>query len=393
MSSALIIGAGKIARGFIGQLLFLSGFHMTFVDVSEPMVQLLNARGAYHVHVLGDASLDSVVTGYSAQSFADAASLSDAFWEASVVFVSVGGKNLPAVGQSLATMFNQAGIPHCLQNIVVCENWKNAAETLRQAIREHLDGRLLQDFDASVGVTEAVMMRTATQPDEKLAEEHPEDVWVQSYWHLPIDRSRLIRPLPEIKGVDLLDNFGDFLLQKMYTNNTSNAVIAYNGYLLGYRFVADAANSREVSHLLDEAYREINDTLVASLGVDKAQQEAFSSQARSKYCDHTIVDTIVRHGKDPLRKLGPEDRLIGPSRMALDHGIDPKVIIDTIAAALFLDAPGDESAQKLARLRRQQGIPYILQRVCELDPYEELYGRVLASVDDLRAREVVVGHE
>ena len=30
---AVIFGAGKIARGFIGQLLYLSDFEITFVDV------------------------------------------------------------------------------------------------------------------------------------------------------------------------------------------------------------------------------------------------------------------------------------------------------------------------------------------------------------------------
>ena len=77
-------------------------------------------------------------------------------------------------------------------------------------------------------------MRTATQPDDRLAKEYPEDVWVQNYWYLPIDKSRLIGKIPDIKCVELLDHFGNFLTQKMYTNNTNNAVIAYTGYLLGY---------------------------------------------------------------------------------------------------------------------------------------------------------------
>lgn len=54
-----------------------------------------------------------------------------------------------------------------------------------------------------------------------------------------------------------MDHFGNFLTQKMYTNNTSNAVIAYTGYLLGYDILADAANSPEIQKLLDSAYKEI----------------------------------------------------------------------------------------------------------------------------------------
>ena len=80
--------------------------------------------------------------------------------------------------------------------------------------------------------------------------------------------------LPPIQDAELMQNFGDFLTQKMYTNNTSNAVIAYHGYLAGYELLAEAANSPEVSALLDEVYEEINQTLVAELHVDPQQQKS-----------------------------------------------------------------------------------------------------------------------
>ena len=78
-----------------------------------------------------------------------------------------------------------------------------------------------------------------------------------------------------------MDHFGNFLTQKMYTNNTSNAVIAYTGYLLGYDILADAANSPEIQKLLDSAYKEINQTLEAELGVDPAQQHLLRKQEQN----------------------------------------------------------------------------------------------------------------
>ena len=393
MKQALIFGAGKIARGFIGQLLYLSGFEITFVDVYKPIVDRLNELGSYHVHVLGDESLDSDVTGITALTFDEPDRIYDAFWKADAVFVSVGGKNLPAVGESVAAILARGGIQDHLQNIVVCENWKDAASTFERAVLEHLGDEDARRFEEHVGVSEAVLMRTATQPDERLAAEHPEDVWVQSYWHLPIDRARLKAPFPEVKCVELLDDFGNFLTQKMYTNNTSNAVIAYNAYLLGYDILAEAANSPEISRRLDCAYEEINDTLVAALGVSRESQEAFSQRARAKYCDYTIVDKITRHAKDPIRKLGPADRLVAPCRMAIEHGIEPKELVHAIACALFFDAPGDESAAELAAMRREHGIPYVLEHVCKLDRDEPLYRMVLDAVEVVRAEGLAEGHE
>ena len=393
MKKAIIFGAGKIAKGFIGQLLYLSDFQMTFVDVYKPMVDLLNARKKYHVHVLGDESLDSEVTGFRALTFDQKDQIFNAFQESDIAFVSVGGKNLESVGKSISKIFNQFGIPKRCINIVACENWKDAGHVLEESIRRELSLKNQRLFDSYIGVTEAVMMRTATQPDDQLAKEHPEDVWVQNFWYLPIDKSRIKGVFPKIHSVELLDNFGNFLIQKMYTNNTSNAVIAYTGYLLGYKLIAEAANSDEISKILDKTYQEINAILEADLHVDPVQQENFSKKARAKYTDWTIVDKVIRHAKDPIRKLGPEDRLVGPCRMGIRHGIYPETIIETIAKALFFDEETDESAIELKKMRLEKGIPYVLENICKLDPREPLYKMVLEKVEKIRKEGLVEGHE
>ena len=63
---AIVFGAGKIARGFIGQLLYLSKADITFVDIDQQLVDRLNKDQKYHVYILGDSSLDSDVTGFQA---------------------------------------------------------------------------------------------------------------------------------------------------------------------------------------------------------------------------------------------------------------------------------------------------------------------------------------
>ena len=393
MKKAILFGAGKIARGFLGQLLYLSNFEITFVDVYEPIVSVLNEKKTYHVHVLGDKSLDSDVTHIKAYLFDEKESIYHTFYESDIAFVSVGGNHLTDVAKSLADIFNRFGIQKKIKNIIVCENWRDAANTFKTAMLKFLNEENKELFEKFIGVSEAVLMRTATQPDEELAKLYPQDVWVQNFWYLPIDGSRIRGEIPKIQCVELLDEFGNFLTQKMYTNNTSNAVIAYSGYLLGYEILAEAANSLEISALLDEAYKEINQILVAELGVDEKQQIEFAQKARAKYCDWTIVDKVIRHGKDPIRKLGPQDRLIAPCRMALKHGIYPKTLINTIAKALYFDEPSDVEAVKLKMLRQQKGIEYVLQTVCGLDKNERLYHEVLKSVEQIKEQGLVKGHE
>ena len=393
MKKSILFGAGKIARGFLGQLLYLSDFEITFVDVYEPIVSVLNEKKTYHVHVLGDESLDSDVTHIKAYLFDEKESIYHTFYESDIAFVSVGGNHLTDVAKSLADIFNRFGIQKKIKNIIVCENWRDAANTFKTAMLKFLNEENKNLFEEFIGVSEAVLMRTATQPDEELAKLYPQDVWVQNFWYLPIDGSRIKEAIPKIQCVELLDEFGNFLTQKMYTNNTSNAVIAYSGYLLGYEILAEAANSLEISALLDDAYKEINQILVAELGVDEKQQMEFSQKARAKYCDWTIVDKVIRHGKDLIRKLGPQDRLIAPCRMAFKQGIYPKTLIDTIAKALYFDEPSDAEAVKLKMLRQQKGVEYVLQIVCGLDKNERLYHEVLKSVEQIKEQGLVKGHE
>ena len=95
--SSVIFGAGKIARGFIGHLLYLSGIPFVFVEKYEGLVDLVNSRGQYTVNVLGSPEKNCVVKGAKALDFSDAEKIAEAIAEADVVFNAVGGKNLESL--------------------------------------------------------------------------------------------------------------------------------------------------------------------------------------------------------------------------------------------------------------------------------------------------------
>lgn len=46
---AVVLGAGKIGRSFIGQLLSRGGYEVVFVDADLKLIDELNRRGRYNV--------------------------------------------------------------------------------------------------------------------------------------------------------------------------------------------------------------------------------------------------------------------------------------------------------------------------------------------------------
>ena len=48
---AVHFGAGNIGRGFIGNLLYQSGFETCFVDVNSELVKLINEKKQYRVEL------------------------------------------------------------------------------------------------------------------------------------------------------------------------------------------------------------------------------------------------------------------------------------------------------------------------------------------------------
>ena len=133
--SCVIFGAGKIARGFVGHLLYLSGIDFVFVEKVDSLVDLINERSEYLVNILGDESKNTVVKGAKALKFSQTEEISKAIAEADCIFNSVGGKNLGDIVPYLTAGIElRAKVNPKPLNIITCENWKKPADILKDGI-------------------------------------------------------------------------------------------------------------------------------------------------------------------------------------------------------------------------------------------------------------------
>ncbi|MBE7021621.1 MAG: mannitol dehydrogenase [Ruminococcaceae bacterium] len=384
MMSCVIFGAGKISRGFIGHLLYLSGIDFTFVEKFDSLVELINERKEYTVNILGNQDKNCVVKNAKALGFSDKEAISKAIAEADAVFDAVGGKNLGEIVPFLTAGIEEKAKRGGYLNIVTCENWKQPANILKEGIAESISEDAREYFENNVGITEAVIMRSAIESDKELLAIDPLVVNVQDYWELPVDSSRLKGDLPAIKGLKLISEFTGFLERKFYTYNAANGTTSYVGALLGYEKIADAAHDERILKILDGVYMETAQALSLKHNFPLEEQLAFTLTSKKKLQDYTIVDFIERNARDPLRKLGPDDRLVGSARLVDSYGIKPENLSIAIASAIYYKNENDEFANELGRMRREHGVDYILENVCKIDPQGNIAKLVKEKIDMLK---------
>ena len=383
--SCVIFGAGKIARGFIGHLLYLSGIPFTFVEKADALADLINARGQYTVNILGAPEKNCVVKGAKALKFDQEEEIALAIAQADAVFNAVGGKNL-----SDLVPFMVKGIEKKAEmgggdlNFITCENWKQPADILRKGVEEQIDPACRPYLDAHVGITEAVIMRSAIESDAELLKQDPLIVNVQDFWELPLDASRLKGKLPEIQGMKRIESFTGFLERKFYTYNAANGTVSFLGALMGYKYIADAAHDEKILKILDGVYQETAKALSLKHAFPLEEQLAFTLTSKRKLQDYAIVDYIERNARDPMRKLGPDDRLVGSARLVYSYGILPENLCTAIAAAIYYTNDEDPFALELRNLRETQGVDYVIETVCKLDPHGELADTIREKIQMLK---------
>ena len=370
--SCVIFGAGKIARGFIAHLLSLSDIDFIFVEKADALADLINERGQYTINILGAPEKNYVVKNAKALKFSQEKEITEAIAEADVVFDAVGGKNLQEIVPFYIKGIEKKAEKGGYLNFVTCENWKEPAKILKEGAEAGIAPEAREYLDNYVGFTESVIMRSGIEAPKELLKKDPLIVNVQNYWHLPVDAARVKGSLPDIKYMEPLTGFAGFLERKFYTYNAANGTTSFVGALLGYKVLAEAAHDERILKILDGVYQETGKALSMKHGISLEEQMAFAKTSLNKLQDYTIVDSIERNARDPQRKLGKDDRLVGSARMVLSCGIRPENLCTAIACAIYYRNPGDSSAVALEKVVKEEGIDAVLEKICGIEPEGEL---------------------
>ncbi|WP_047982694.1 mannitol-1-phosphate 5-dehydrogenase [Ornithinibacillus contaminans] len=382
---AVHFGAGNIGRGFIGALLYQSNFHTTFVDVNERVIDEINEKQQYKV-VLADETKETLtVSNISGiNSVKNPENVIDAIAKADLVTTAVGPTILPLISELIAKgLQKRLAVNPTPLNLIACENMVGGSDLLKEKVYAHLTEAEIANVEKLFGFPNAAVDRIVpNQVNTDLLE-----VTVEPYYEWVVDESSMKGDIPQITGITYVQDLKPYIERKLFTVNTGHAVPAYLGHLMGYRTIYDAMKDETIQQVLADALMESGEAIIQTYHFDRQEHIAYIHKIISRFQNPHISDEVTRVGRGPIRKLGPNDRLIRPATMYMDiSGNRPTNLAKVIAAALVYTNAEDQEAVQLQSMITEQGVEKTLQEVSGLSADHPLIPIILTELDKLDAQ-------
>jgi mannitol-1-phosphate 5-dehydrogenase len=172
-----------------------------------------------------------------------------------------------------------------------------------------------------------------------------------------------------------VDDYYPWVLRKLYTFSAGHATAAYLGWLKGYHYIHTAIRDPEIRAVVLAAMAEGQRGLAARYGKKFAGSQADLEKIIARFENAAINDPVARVARDPHRKLGANERLVGAARLAEEAGVFPRQLALATAAALcFRNA----ESNRPAKAPSQKDLAGVLNQVCGLDTGHG-FGKTVAS--------------
>ena len=386
MKKAIMIGAGQIGRGFIGMELEKAGYHVLFADINQTVIDDINTRKEYTVHMVDTECVDTVVKNISAMN-----SLSPDFpgrfadRDMTLVCTSVGQTALAKVAPAIAsglTLRMASGITEPM-NVIAVENAIGGTSQLKEHIYARLDGEGKAYADEYVGFPNSAVDRII--PPNK-AGTNAGDVVVERYFEWDVEKAGIKANIMPVDGLDIVDDLSAYLERKLFTLNGPNAVTACYGYLKGYTTIKESLEDREIYDVVWGMMEECGAMLEKRHGFTAEQMLAYRTKLMQRFLNPYIIDSVIRVAREPIRKLSPNDRIIAPLNHAREYGIDTPSYYTGIASVLLYNNPEDEQSVQLQKLISDSGLEAALSTVCSLNKSDPSVEKIRSEYLRLKAK-------
>lgn len=375
---AVHFGAGNIGRGFIGSLLSDSNYETVFVDVNADLIAELNDKKKYTIELAGTEDTFEVTGVSGLNSIEDESDVIEAIGNADLITTAVGPHILPVVAPLLAKGLLKR---EKTGNVIACENMIGGSGILKEHVLQQVKKEEEEWIEQQIGFPNAAVDRIVPdqQQDDLLT------VKVEPYYEWVVEKTSIKGEVPDIKGITFVDDLTPYIERKLFTVNTGHAVAAYLGKYHGYETIKQSMDDPNIKEKIQSVLGETGTVLIKKYGFDESQHQQYINTIIQRFENPDLSDEVSRVGRGPLRKLGPEDRLVRPALEYLElFEKPPGFLVEVIAASLYYENDSDQEAVELQEMIQKDGRLEAFRKIAQLEEGHPLLKAVEAELSDMK---------
>ncbi|MBE6562102.1 MAG: mannitol dehydrogenase [Ruminococcaceae bacterium] len=390
---AVIFGAGNIGRGFIAPLFSFDGWDVTFIDVSKPVIERINADGEYPLNIVaGDNSKTLTVKNVRAVDGNNIEEAVEAIANCDACATCVGAGAikyiLPNFIKGVKKRFADGKGPI---NLLICENLMDADLYIKGLLEKELTTEELE----TVGLVETSVGRMVPVPKAKGEGENPLSIAVEEYGVLPVDKAAFKGEVINVKNIVPFTPFHYYVERKLYIHNMGHAICAYLGKaMFGDEYIYQSIERPIVRVIVEDAMIESAMALSKKYDTEFEPLMAHVWDLIRRFGNKALGDTCARVGGDIPRKLAASDRLVGASKNVLENGGKPVFVCLGAAAALYeymKENPEETDAvsvlAKLSSLSAEDEVTKYIMYFYPMFKGEKPLEEILSAADALKKSE------
>ncbi|TQS36070.1 hypothetical protein Golomagni_03489 [Golovinomyces magnicellulatus] len=379
---AVHFGAGNIGRGFVAEFLFNSGYEIIFCDVTDSLVDQLNKKKSYKVIQVGpEGSHETSINNYRAiNNKTDEDAAVEEIKNADLVTCSVGPQILKFIAPVIAKGIDQRASDKLPVAIIACENAIGATDTLAEHIKnsKNTNPERLVDLYERARFANSAIDRIVPAQDLNAGL----DVKLEQFYEWIIDRTPFEEDhIPNIKGVEWVDNLIPYIERKLFTVNTGHAAAAYYGYFYKKKTVCDALHNDHIREEVEKVLAETSTLLTSKHFFNEEDQQKYVARIIKRISNPYLEDTVERVGRAPIRKLSRKERFIGPAVGLAEQGKSFDALLNAVEMAFrFNDVQEDFESLELGKILATKSPEKVVEEICGLNENDPLFPHIVQVV-------------
>lgn len=360
--SILIIGAGRLGKGFIGEVFNKANWQVTFVDKNEEVIRELQ-KGSYTVTITGEQEMYSrMVSDYQAIHKIRSKDFETAFSKCDLVMIPVYPEDLTTVFEELIPNIQKMYEENPVKKIdlVLLTNQINLVNDMYDFLKANVDKAFYSWIENHLYIRDAIIRRStdaASNAALTVKSLAIASLLIEKPLHISID---------EVDWMEPAENVQELKKLKIYFMNGPHAATAFFGKYKGYTDILDAQKDPEIAAFVKEVAAEIYSACEMEFDLTNEQIDALVKLPEENQDMH---DSISRIAYDPIRKLAQNDRLSGPIQIAEKNKVRHSNLDKAVAYGFKYFDKEDSNSVKLQQQIKKEGIFSTVKDVTNLEDY------------------------